>query len=170
MKTNYFLLIVGFLLISCNKTETEKKSKTLATKKEIVNPENVFTNKQIWNLEYQIGAFKIGSEKTANPELKKYLKENLPKLEQLLKDYKAAANNEKIDVKAVSSDYQNELYKLAIADTKGFDNVFKLYYKEFLAKTIQEISADTLEDKTFDSLKNRYGNLLYEQKLYFDIL
>ncbi len=171
MKTNYLLLIAGVLLIGCNKpTDTEKKNKIFATKKENVNPDNVFTNKQISNIEYQIEAFKIGYEKSANPELQKYLKENLPKLQQLLSDYKSEAITQKVEIKTISEEHQKYLYKLAMADTKGFDKIFILYYKDFLNKTIQEITSNTVENESFNALKNDYGNVLYEQKLYFDIL
>lgn len=171
MKTNYLLLILGVVLIGCNKqTDAEKKEKIYATKKDSVKAEDVFTNKQISNIEYQIEAFKIGYEKSANPELKKYLKENLPKLQQLLSDYKEAATDQKIEVKTISENHHKDLYKLAMADTKGFDNIFVLYYKEFLNKTIQEITSNKVDDETFNMLKNDYGNVLYEQKLHFDIL
>ena len=169
MKTNYFLLLIGLLLVGCNKTtETEKSTKSLATNKESLRNESTFTNQQISNLEFQVKAFKIGSEKVSDTELKKYLLENLPKLEEMLKEYKTVVNvtaNENL-----SAENQRELYKLAIADNNGFDNVFILYYKDFLKKTIHENSSQTLDNETYDSLKNRYGNILYEQKLYFDVL
>jgi len=80
MKTNYFLLIIGLLLLGCNKTtETEKSTKSLATKKESLKGESAFTHQQISNLEFQVKVFKIGSEKVSDEELKKYLLENLPK-------------------------------------------------------------------------------------------
>jgi len=170
MKTNYFLLLLlGLLFVGCNKTtKTEKDTKTLATKKEGLKEESAFTYQQISNLEFQVGAFKIGSEKVSNAELKKYLLENLPKLEEMLKEYKSAVN---LTTSENTSDKnERELYKLAIADTKGFDNVFILYYKDFLKKTIHENSSQTLDNEIYDSLKNRYGNILYEQKLYFDVL
>lgn len=169
MKTNYFLLLIGLLLVGCNKTtETEKSTKSLATKKENLNAESGFINQQISNLEFQVKAFKIGSEKVSDEELKKYLLENLPKLEEMLKEYKTVVNGSSSE--NLSDENQRELYKLSIADNNGFDNVFILYYKDFLKKTIHENSSQILDNETYDSLKNRYGNILYEQKLYFDVL
>jgi len=169
MKTNYFLLLIGLLLVGCNKTtETEKSTKSLATKKENLNAESGFITQQISNLEFQVKAFKIGSEKVSDEELKKYLLENLPKLEEMLKEYKTVVNVSSSE--NLSDENQRELYKLSIADNNGFDNVFILYYKDFLKKTIHENSSQILDNETYDSLKNRYGNILYEQKLYFDVL
>ncbi|RRA96304.1 DUF4142 domain-containing protein [Paenimyroides viscosum] len=171
MKTNYLLLIVGVLLIGCNKpAENQKKNKTFATKKEQIKPEDVFTNKLISNIEYQVEAFKIGYEKSSNPELKNYLNTNLPKLQKLLSDYKSAAIAQKVEIKTMTEEHQKDLYKLTMADIKGFDKIFVLYYKDFLNKTIEDITSNSVENESFNTLKNNYGNILYEQKLYFDVL
>ena len=74
MKTNYLLLLCAIFLMSCNNQSTTEKSVSATTSKKTkkVSPESVFTNEQISNLEYQVEAFKIGSEKVVNAELKKY--------------------------------------------------------------------------------------------------
>lgn len=169
MRTGFFLLFASALLLSCNEKEATKDTTVKTSKKEIVNPETAFSTKQIWNLHYQIQAFKIASEKAEDPQLKQYLAENLTKMQQLLNDYKLASNGSDAMDEAKTDEHQKELYKLTMADIKGFDNVFKLYYKDFLNKTIKDIASENVEDETLNALKNKYGNLLYEQKLYFDV-
>jgi len=169
MRTGFFLLFASALLLSCNEKEATKDTTVKTSKKEIVNPEAAFSTKQIWNLHYQIQAFKIASEKAEDPQLKQYLAENLTKMQQLLNDYKLASNGSDAKDEAKADEHQKELYKLTMADIKGFDNVFKLYYKDFLNKTIKDIASENVEDETLNALKNKYGNLLYEQKLYFDV-
>lgn len=173
MKTSYLLLMVGLLLVGCNnQTNVEKPAKSLAKKSKLKknSAESVFTNQQISNLEFQVEAFKIGSEKMVNAELKKYLTEHLPELKDLLSEYKSAAIANNFEVNAISNENQENLYKLAIADVKGFDNIFALYYKDFLNKTIDEIASHEIENESLNALKNKYGNILYAHKLYFDVL
>ena len=70
----------------------------------------------------------------------------------------------------MTEEHQKDLYKLTMADIKGFDKIFVLYYKDFLNKTIEDITSNSVENESFNTLKNNYGNILYEQKLYFDVL
>jgi len=172
MKTNFLLLLSAFLLLSCNNQTSTDKPATVKTSKKskMVSPESAFTNEQISNLEYQIEAFKIGAEKLSDPELKNYLSEHLPELNQLLSEYKSTAITNNIEINSISNNDQENLYKLAMADTKGFDNIFIMYYKDFLSKTINEIADHKIEDQHFYALKNKYGNILYAHKLYFDVL
>ena len=41
---------------------------------------------------------------------------------------------------------------------------------EQINKTIEDITSNSVENESFNTLKNNYGNILYEQKLYFDVL
>ena len=87
-----------------------------------------------------------------------------------MSEYKSTAISNNIEINSITNENQESLYKLAIADTKGFDNVFIMYYKQFLGKTINEIAAHQIENEHFNALKNKYGNILYAHKLYFDVL
>ncbi|UUV20828.1 hypothetical protein [Paenimyroides aestuarii] len=173
MKTNYILFFTVLLLIGCNKqpnSETADQPVVTKNKKAKEHPEAAFVNQQISNLQYQIEAFKIGKEKVANPELKKYLSDHLQDLETLQSDYKSAAAAHQIDMQPISEELQKDVYKLAIADTKGYDKVFLLYYKDFLSKAMDQIAESKTTEPAFTTLKNKHGNILYEQKLYFDVL
>src|SRR5690606_28628193 len=172
MKTNYLLLLCAIFLMSCNNQPTTEKSVSAITSKKHkkLSPESIFANEQISNLEYQVEAFKIGSEKVVNTELKKYLNEHLPELKELLSEYKSTAISNNIEINSITNENQESLYKLAIADTKGIDNVCIMYYKQFLGKTSNEIAAQQIEDELINALKNKYGNILYAHKLYFDVL
>lgn len=173
MKTNYILLLVGLLLVSCAKqtnSENVEKPKTTKGKKVKEHAEAAFTNQQISNLEYQIEAFKIGSEKVVNAELKDYLSKHISDLQTIQSEYKTLATTNNIEVKPITDNLQKDLYKLAIADAAGFDKVFIHYYKAFLSKTMKNNAEVTNTDPAFTTLKNKYGNILYEHKLYFDML
>src|SRR5690606_7818308 len=148
MKTNYLLLLCAIFLMSCNNQPTTEKSVSAITSKKHkkLSPESIFANEQISNLEYQVQAFKIGSEKVGNTELNKDLNEHLPELRELLSEYKATAISNNIEINRITNENHESRYKLAIADTKGFDNVFIMYYKQFLGKTINEVAAHQIEN------------------------
>ena len=103
MKTNYLLLLCAIFLMSCNNQPTTEKSVSAITSKKHkkLSPESIFANEQISNLEYQVEAFKIGSEKVVNAELKKYLNENLPELKELLSEYKSTAISNNIEINGI---------------------------------------------------------------------
>lgn len=175
MKTNYLILITAALLLSCTNegkkvTENKVEHKKGATKNKKITTDDLFINKQISNLEYQIQAFKIGAEKTANPDLKSYLTTKISEIKDVDAAYKSFATTNGLVLEGISADQQQELYKLTMANTKDFDKVFKLYYKDFLNKTIKNNAATEILNTKLNDLKNQYGNLLYEQKLYFDVL
>ena len=159
------------IFISCNNKEVKKQKRALAASVAHTKSYTAdFVNDQYADISYQIEAFKIGKERILKPELKKYLEDNLEKLEQNREQLKEIALKENIPLNEPKT-YEKELYKLTIADAKGFDDVFVLYYKEFLKTAIQKLTENDLEKNVvIDSFKNDYGKTLYEQKLYFDLL
>lgn len=171
MRTHYLLVSLALLLIACNKnTETTEKERPLATKTEKKGTTLIVMNDQYNDIEYQIGAFNMGIERLANKELKNYLQEHLPELENLRTDFQVIAEKNNMEIKSSSEVNQKELYKLSIADTKDFDKIFVMYYKGFLNKSIKQLSELETPNEEFKQLKNKYGSILYEQKLYFDVL
>lgn len=174
MKTNYFILLLSIIAISCNNQQRvegdEKKiSVNKKSKKFEETPESTYINNQISRLEFQVEAFKIGSEKVASPDLKKYLNDEIDNLKELLSQTKSLAITNNYEIKPISKELQDNLYKLVIGDVKGFDNVFILYYKDFLSKSLDDIAVHKFDDLSVNQLKDKYGNLLYNHKLYFDV-
>lgn|GEM_PF-2374296 len=171
MKTKYlFMLSALSLMISCNKATDDGDGKKQIAGKSVVMDESVaFLNHQTESIQYQIDAIKLGNERIANPEIKKYLNANLPKLYTLLDDFKKAAKDKSGTDVPKSDTYKSDLYKLTIADAKEFDDIFVLYYKDFLNKMVKELGSVELHNEKMNALKNSYGNVLYEQKLYFDV-
>lgn len=171
MKTKYlFILSALSLLISCNKTTDDGESKKQIAGKSVVMDESVaFLNHQTESIQYQIDAIKLANERISNPEIKKYLNENLPKLYILLDDFKKATKDKSGTEVPKTDTYRSDLYKLTIADAKEFDDIFILYYKDFLNKMVKDLGAVELHNEKVNALKNSYGNVLYEQKLYFDV-
>src|SRR5690606_3255747 len=171
MRAHYLLVPLALLLIACNKnTETTEKERPLATKTEKKGTTLMVMNDQYKGIEYQVGAFKIGIERLENKELKNYLKEQLNDLETLRSNFQTAAEKNNVEIKTLPEDNKKELYKLSIADAKDFDKIFVMYYKDFLNKSIKQLSELEVANDDFNMLKNKYGNILYEQKLYFDVL
>src|SRR5690554_4992520 len=171
MRAHYLLVSLALMLIACNKnTETTENERPLATKTAKKGTSLVFMNDQYNGIEYQVGAFHIGIERLENKGLKNYLKEHLSELETLRTDFQIIAEKNNVEIKSSSEVNQKELYKLSIADTKDFDKIFVMYYKDFLNKSIKQLSELEVPNDDFNMLKNKYGNILYEQKLYFDVL
>lgn len=172
MKVRYLGVIVSLLLVgSCNKT-TEQKEKTTTSKttKVVADESTTFLNKQISSINYQIQAFELGNERSKNAEVKKFISENLAKLNVLLKDFEMDYK-EKAGTDVVANDtHKNDLYKLSIADDKDFDNLFPKYYKEFLTLKMSELASEQLKDSKVNGLKDAYGKTLYEHKLFFDLI
>lgn len=169
MRVYYLLLPLALLVLSCNKTadNTEKSSKEKTVKQDSTAYK---VNEQYNDIVYQIEAFNLGMERLSNPEIKEYLKNNLDHLKMLQKDYQLKASDNGMELKDLTEQHKKDLYKLSIADTKDFDNIFVLYYKEFLNGKIKTLSGKTMTNEDFNELKNKYGNLLYDQKLYFDVV
>lgn len=171
MKAHYLLVSLALMLIACNKnTEIIENERPLATKTVKKGTTLMIMNDQYKGIEYQVGAFNIGIERLANKELKNYLKEHLGDLEALRSDFQVMAEKNNLEIKSSPEDNQKELYKLSIADTKDFDKIFVMYYKDFLNKSIKQLLELEVPNDDFNVLKNKYGNILYEQKLYFDVL
>lgn len=175
MKTNYLILIISALLLGCtkeNRTSVDKKSeeKIISSNNKKVSEDADFINSQLSNLEYQTQAFKIGAEKTSNAELKNYLINNITSIKKMDTAYRVFAKDNNVIIEGISADKEKELYKLTMANNKDFDKVFKLYYKDFLSTTIKNNADVVIANSDINALKNQYGNLLYEQKLYFDVL
>src|SRR5690606_29505427 len=102
-------------------------------------------------------------------DLKKYLHDEIDNLKELLSQTKSLAITNNYEIKPISKELQDNLYKLVIGDVKGFDNVFILYYKDFLSKSLDDIAVHKFDDLSVNQLKDKYGNLLYNHKLYFDV-
>lgn len=170
MRAYYFLLPLALILVSCNKEvkKTEKTSKTKTTK--LADSTAYFVNEQYGDISYQVDAFNLGIERISNPDLKEYLKTHLNELKTLQNDFQLTASSNNIEIATKSEAHQNELYKLSIADAKDFDNIFVMYYKDFLNSTIKGLADKNITNEDFTKLKNKYGNILYDQKLYFDVL
>lgn len=177
MRTKYLFLLTSLLILgSCEKakdTDTNEDKKQIADKSGVTDESVTFLNKQILNIQYQIDAIELGNERISNVEIKRYLNDNLSKLNVLLKDFQmeveAKGKTKSAAVVPESDVYKKDLYKLSIADAKNFDNIFLLYYKDFLNKNVKELGATELHNEKANALKNKYGNILYEQKLYFDV-
>lgn len=172
MKLRYLGLIACLALLgSCNKNaDQNENTNTIKKTKVVADESSAFLNNQINSITYQIQAFELGNERSKNAEVKKYMNENLAKLKVMLKDYEMSYK-EKAGTDAVTNDtHKNDLYKLSIADDKDFDNLFPKYYKEFLTLKMNELGAEQLKDAKVNELKDAYGKILYEHKLFFDLI
>lgn len=171
MKTHYIMALLSLgMLCACKKSDETKISTNKKEVKEVVIDESVtFMGNQISNMKYQIEAFKIGSERMNDQEVKKYLVDEISKIQVIQKEFESLyVEKGGIDT-TMNEQFKDDLYKLSIADTKDFDNLFVLYYKQFLTKNIQELGKIELHNEKVNALKNKYGNELYDQKLYFDV-
>ncbi len=171
MRAHYLLVPLAMLVFGCNQsgeTTERERTETKKAKKTVAVPE--FVERQYNCIDYQVKAFSIGLERLENENIKTYLRDNLPMLENLRSDFQTTATNNGMKIEENSKVNENELYKLTVADAKDFDKVFILYYKDFLKNSIEQLSEVEVSNPDFAPLKDKYGHILYEQKLFFDVL
>lgn len=171
MRTRYLLVPLALFVFGCHQSSETTRNERSVSKKEkkmVAAPE--FVEQQFNSLDYQVKAFSIGLERLENENIKDYLRDKLPMLENLRSDFQTVSLNKGMKINEHRQEYKNELYKLTIADAKDFDKVFVLYYKEFLNKSIDKLAQIEGLDQEFIPLKDKYGHILYEQKLFFDVL
>jgi|SRR5690554_2323823 len=171
MRTRYLLVPLALFVFGCNQSSETTQSERPVSKKQkkmVAAPE--FVEQQFNSLDYQVKAFSIGLERLENEKIKDYLRDKLPMLENLRSDFQTVSINNGMKINEDTQVHKNELYKLTVADAKDFDKVFVLYYKEFLNNSIDKLSQIEVLDQEFIPLKDKYGHILYEQKLFFDVL
>lgn len=171
MKLKYVLLFCcGIVLFSCKNDPQNLNSDRGQNKSvKVVDEAIPFLNEQMDKMNYQLEAFKIGGERLTDKEIKDFILLQSTKINPLIEEYKVMLKEKGGDAYIASDKYKNELYKLSIADAKDFDNIFVKYYKDFLAINIKELGSLELHNEKVNALKNKYGNELYEEKLFFDL-
>lgn len=177
MNLKYLIIAFSvFSIVACNKekendiTNESLKSNKKSTSKQSNTDETIpFLQQQLAKMNYQQEAFKIGKERLVDLSVKDYINSQDSEIKNLIKDYETMFLEKSGSSYKDANIYKNELYKLSIADAKDFDNIFIKYYKEFLSTSVNELGAMKLHNEELNGLKNAYGNLLYDQNLFFSI-
>ncbi|HLV69728.1 MAG TPA: hypothetical protein VKY34_03405, partial [Xanthomarina sp.] len=84
MRAHYLLVPLAMLVFGCNQsgeTTERERTETKKAKKTVAVPE--FVERQYNCIDYQVKAFSIGLERLENENIKTYLRDNLPMLENL---------------------------------------------------------------------------------------